>query len=291
MMATLTHSATDHHLHRLGDFIAQNIDLLKTHPNDGDTSIIPETWTASSEQLARYYSRKEGGDELPENLKGFIDGIRELELPREPIDMPKESLMDLPTKKGMSPKKFHEVQRLVTYVKTLVDGIREKSPDPGGALERLRIVDVGAGQGYLTRALGALFPGAKLLALDADHSQTEGAERFGNSSKPCRSDAETTELNNRIDHRTVLITPESLLEVVDDWVGNTQTADVDNRPPIPVLFVALHACGSLTPDMLRAFLSRTSDSKSIRRTWRPLSIVGVGCCYNLMFPGGKHDSS
>lgn len=290
-MASLTHSTADHHLRLLADFIAQNIDLLKTHPNDGDASIIPGTWTASSEQLARYYSRREGGDDLPESLREFIDGIRELELPRKPIDMSKGGLMDLPTKKGMSPKKFHEVQRLVTYVKTLVDGIRVKSPDLSEAFERLRIVDVGAGQGYLTRALAASFPGARLLALDADHSQTEGAERFGNPSKAHRSDPQATKLNSRIDRRTVLITPESLLQVVDDWVFNAQTADVVNQPPIPVLFVALHACGSLTPDMLRAFLSRAGDSKSILRTWRPLSVVAIGCCYNLMFPGGRHDFS
>jgi hypothetical protein len=286
-MASFTHSTTDHHLRLLADFIAQNIDLLKTHPNDGDASIIPEAWAASSEQLARYYSRREGGDDLPESLKEFIDGIRELELPRKAIDMSKGGLVDLPTKKGMSPKKYHEVQRLVTYVKTLFDGIRAKSPDPSEALERLHIVDVGAGQGYLTRALAASFPRARLLALDADRSQTEGAERFGNPSKTHRFDPQATELNSRIDHRTVLITPESLLRVVDDWVFVAQTA---NQPPIPVLFVALHACGSLTPDMLRAFLSRIGDSEPMRRTWRPLSIVAVGCCYNLMFPGGKHDS-
>lgn len=285
-MATL--SPTDDHLHHLADFIAQNIDLLKTHPNDGDVSIIPETWVVPTGELARYYLRGECGDDLPEKLKGFIDRARELELPRRPIDIPERELKDLPTKKGMSPKKYHEVQRMASYVKTQVDAIREKLPDLTHSLDRLHIVDVGAGQGYLTRALGALFPAAKLLALDADHSQTEGAERFGNPSKPgSRADPHIAELNRRIEHCTVLITPESLLQVVDDWISHEPQDGLD-RAPIPVLFVALHACGSLTPDMLRSFLSRISDSRTMGRAWEPLSIVTVGCCYNLMFPGGKH---
>ncbi|KAJ3523896.1 hypothetical protein NMY22_g11237 [Coprinellus aureogranulatus] len=280
MMATL--SFTDNHLHRLASFIAENIDLLKTHPNDADVSILPESWQASAEQLAIYYARKEGGDALPESLRKFIDSVRELELPRRPIDM-QGMLLDLPSKKGMSPKKYHEVHRMASYVKALVGSMQDKCPGIAGSLDQLYIVDVGAGQGYLTRALGNFFPSAKLLALDADHSQTEGAERFVKPSKPGRIDPQTSELESRISHRTILITPETLLQVVDDWVDG-QSEDRDGTP-VSVIFVALHACGSLTPDLLRSFLSRVSDSDSVQRIWKPLSVVAVGCCYNLMFPG------
>ena len=263
------------HLHRLADLLATHRPLLSTHPNDCDLSVIPESWTFSSEELAAYYTTGTGID-LPPDLKRLIDEIRTLQLPRTPLCIPHE--VPLPTKKGMSPKKLHEVQRMATYVKDLVDGVFEKFRPRG----RLHIVDVGAGQGYLTRALGYLFPDARLLALDADHGQTMGAEKRAQDRKDRKVDAVTDGLNKRIHHRTVLITPSSLLDSVDAWVKEGE----NREEPVPVLFVALHACGSLTPDMLRAFLSSLKTQHVDGRAWYPLSIVTVGCCYNLMYPEG-----
>ena len=63
---------------------------------------------------------------------------------------------------------------------------------------------------------------------------------------------------------------------MDEWVA-------DSAQPVPVLLVALHACGSLTPDILRSFMSSV---KTPRPSWYPIGVVAVGCCYNLMTPGG-----
>ena len=54
---------------------------------------------------------------------------------------------------------------------------------------------------------------------------------------------------------------------------------------VPVLFVALHACGSLTPDILRAFLLASTQPPA---AWKPFGVVAVGCCYNLMNPTGAN---
>ncbi|KAJ2920506.1 hypothetical protein H1R20_g16588, partial [Candolleomyces eurysporus] len=273
------HSSGNDHLHLLADFVAAHRSLLATHPNDVDLSVIPEDWMATSEEVLQYYVTGFGGEQLPPTLRELVDGVRALQLPRAAIDMPDDKLKSLPTKKGMSPKKFHEVQRMASYVKNLVDSVYDhgvSSIDQG----HLHIVDVGAGQGYITRALGTLFPDAKLLALDADHGQTEGAKR---QAKGRRVDNLTADINSRIDHRTVLVKPDSLLDAVDTWVHAGQ----NDGEPIPVLFVALHACGSLTPDMLRAFLARAVSPRGARETWYPLAIVTVGCCYNLMYPGGE----
>lgn len=286
----MTHdpSSTDI-LHRLADFLKQQNPLLTTHPNDCNLDVLPEDWNASPADLTRYYKTGHGCDNLPDSLKTFIDDIRKLQMPREPIDMTtKDCLLDLPTKKGMSPKKLHEVQRMASYVKHLVNDLyptQEMATYSKKPYGQLHIVDVGAGQGYLTRALGALFPDARLLALDADHGQTEGAQRRGKAPER-KMDPLTTIINARIDHKTVLITPDSLLSAVDSWIGVEEDGERRQNDPVPVLFVALHACGSLTPDMLKAFTSRVSDMTCCQNSWFPLSVVAVGCCYNLMHPSG-----
>lgn len=81
----------------------------------------------------------------------------------------------------------------------------------------------------------------------------------------------------------------------------------DPDQPTAVLLVALHACGSLTPSILRAFLSAqrhpnrpqgqvSSDPNKpkvaalqdpAQRNWIPAGLVLVGCCYNLLEPSGK----
>ncbi|KAF8195513.1 methyltransferase domain-containing protein [Pholiota molesta] len=174
----------------------------------------------------------------------------------------------------MSPKKAHEVARMAAYVVALVRA--SSFPE-----ESLHIVDVGAGQGYLTRALKARLPQAHVLALDADEAQTAGAQKW---ERRVLQGVEPP-----IAHRTVLIGEGTLLRAVDEWIdeegGGKGTAAEENgaRAPVPVLFVALHACGSLTPDVLRAFTAarqRTSPASA----WYPAAAVVVGCCYNLMHP-------
>jgi len=162
----------------------------------------------------------------------------------------------------MSPKKAHEVARMSTYVLHLV---RENNiPE-----HTLRIVDIGAGQGYLTRALKSHLKSAHILALDADEEQTRGAQKWEERLLPNASPP--------INHETMLISPQNLLDTIDLWVSELA----------PVIFVALHACGSLTPDILRAYISASRS----RRTWYPAGLVAVGCCYNLMNPVGPSPSA
>jgi len=110
--------------------------------------------------------------------------------------------------------------------------------------------------------------------LDADAAQTNGAQKWERRLLP--------DVHPPIEHKTVVITPQSLLSVVDEWIHATRSKDQpDNGCPIPVLFVALHACGSLTLDILRAYISSREGA-----VWSGVGVVAVGCCYNLMNPGG-----
>ena len=113
-------------------------------------------------------------------------------------------------------------------------------------------------------------PQSHILALDADQQQTEGAQRWERRLLPNATPP--------ITHKTILIAPQTLLNTVNEWVAESALE------PVPILLIALHACGSLTPDILRSFISSVKNPYS---SWYPLGIVAVGCCYNLMRPGGS----
>ncbi|KAJ7725353.1 methyltransferase domain-containing protein [Mycena metata] len=173
----------------------------------------------------------------------------------------------------MSPKKAHEVNlftltvtQSVAYISNLLHSL---GIDPRG----IRIVDIGAGQGYLTRALQVHLGATHLLALDSSEIQTKGAQRR----------EERTGIIGSITQKTIHITPTTLCESIDEWIGSISSQEDSEANPAPVLLVALHACGSLTPDILRSFFIQRTASKD-RPLWTPIAMIAVGCCYNLLAP-------
>ncbi|KAG1743238.1 methyltransferase domain-containing protein [Suillus paluster] len=233
----------------------------------------------------------------------------------------------------MSPKKDHEVSRMSDYINRLLY--------PGSADTLKHVVDVGSGQGYLSRALQNL--GHHVLALDFNDIQTSGAERWKakeaarrqkqlKKGKDAQSppdlnhhcndplfqphvptsvpSASTASKNGRIvhsrigslTHQTICINPRTLESSIHDWLLSGEAnqiagsmigdllvgggeRDTPQEKPVPVMMVALHACGSLTPDVLRTFLSNhRRPSPPDVRIWTAQALVVVGCCYNLMAP-------
>ncbi|KAI0317648.1 methyltransferase domain-containing protein [Amylostereum chailletii] len=185
----------------------------------------------------------------------------------------------------MSPKKSHEVIRMTNYILDLTARPTFK--------DVRHIVDIGAGQGYLSRALAQV--GFHVLALDGDASQTEGAERRATSktkshhqdklfdnlpSSPGRGRGSLTHVTNHI-------TPSTLDSSVSSWIHESVFTS-ECITPVPVLFVALHACGTLTPDIFRTFVAyhHTPTNKEDCQIplWSPIGTAIVGCCYNLMSP-------
>ncbi|OBZ71352.1 Methyltransferase-like protein 25 [Grifola frondosa] len=207
---------------------------------------------------------------------------------------------------GMSPKKSHEVLCMTEYTSRLLSTLPQ--------LKSLRhVVDVGAGQVRLSLAL-------EVLALDWSDVQTRGAARKDVSTQRKRrmdnplctaydvtvvNDALIAEGENvaprkndtpeniphengrfqltgtgSLTYKTINITTESLIEATDEWMSE-QTRAEQKSGPTPLAFVALHACGSLTLHILRAFItSLKSDNSS--KVWVPTLAIVVGCCYNLM---------
>ncbi|KAK1216991.1 hypothetical protein PQX77_020341 [Marasmius sp. AFHP31] len=163
--------------------------------------------------------------------------------------------------KGVSMKKAHEITRLASYIHSLPSHI-----------PRDYIVDVGSGQGYLHRVLSA----KHILALDSDEYQITGAE-----SREKKVERKSTDLGAKVTHKTLDITPESLVSVIDDWISSIVPPNAKGDR-IPVLIVALHACGSLHIDALQTFIHASKERQA--RRWYFSSAVTVPCCYNLLRP-------
>ncbi|KAL1719681.1 methyltransferase domain-containing protein [Schizophyllum commune] len=234
--------------------------LLRTHPND--IRSIPESWTSWWAWAASGFVPTSEA-EKPELCAPWI---RLLRYYCEKLRIAPDA-DHLASAVGMSPKKSHEVFRMTAYVESV---IRDSGIDPSAAC----IVDVGAGQGYLTRTLQVHLRCRGVLALDADDLQTTGAKKWERK----------LGIEDSVMHQTIWITPSNLLETVDEWITGMRRSEDD---PIPVFLVALHACGSLTPTILRTFVAarrRRYSWEGTIPTWRPAGMVAVGCCYNLLQP-------
>lgn len=176
-------------------------------------------------------------------------------------------------------------------------------------------------QAYLSRSLRDGL-GLHVLALDWSDVQTKGAARkekittrkreqapstaadvdtgeCGDSSMGRRHAANVREQRNgSLTYKTLKITSDTLFDAVDEWISSeahtvqraaecgTSCRHLDTIfGPTPVLFVALHACGSLTPNILRTFVNNVQDSGNTR-VWLPRAAVIIGCCYNLLESAG-----
>ncbi|KAF4562590.1 hypothetical protein EYR36_003984 [Pleurotus pulmonarius] len=240
--------------------------------------------------IAKYYaspslprSSASWTQSFPQEITDLIDVLKSMEMPRLPISLPGFNETGRSgrhsNRSGMSPKKAHEVDRMTAYVQTLVNSLRL----PEGA--KPCFVDVGAGQ-----VIPVLYP--LVIALDADRSQTKGAEireqKTGKKSRrhPSDGDSNTIEAGT-ITHQTVHVDAYSLADVIDSWVSSLPESK--SLLPIPIILVALHACGSLTPDTLRAFIGAKDRDGAARirgvstgQSWYFAAAVVVGCCYNLL---------
>jgi hypothetical protein len=121
------------------------------------------------------------------------------------------------------------------------------------------IVDLGAGQGYLSRTL-AFKSNLKVLAVDSSTVQTCGAKRFDEiAAKYIGKD----ELD--LHHVTEMITHENASTILSKW----SDSDVQDEK---WLLCGLHTCGDLSTMMLRLFISSAEIT----------SLVNIGCCYHFL---------
>ncbi|TCD62344.1 hypothetical protein EIP91_007042 [Steccherinum ochraceum] len=229
---------------------------------------------------------------IPQELKTLVDIARQLQLPRSMIhtdDTIKARRGG--NSNGMSPKKEHEVERMVAFIS---ERLRESSNVSSKLVHRA--IDIGAGQAYLSRALRDRLH-FDVLALDWSDVQYRGAVKKENPKGRKRTAPSTlaasAELlpvhrNGSLDYKTVDINSTTLLRATTDWLESTNSdlgprGGAEQQASLPVLLVALHACGSLTLDIFRA-LTQQLKLNSAQSVWTPRLAVIVGCCYNMLRP-------
>lgn len=181
---------------------------------------------------------------------------------RDPVPLPPYSVETI----GMSPKKAHEVARMVAYLKHVyLPALQGKG--------KVGIVDVGSGQGYLCRAMASEL-GLNVLGLDGNQVQTDGAEMWSDGRRGKKRSV--NKAGGKVKYKTMRIDKATdIVDAVGEWLGPIQDSD---SSPHQVVLVALHACGSLTPHIIRACLGTTPAN----RAWSFAGAVAVGCCYNLL---------
>lgn len=130
---------------------------------------IPEEWkdvltrlTTDELNLLPFGYSKEN---WPKSLKEFISTASEMPLPRIISEEIQPCSLDPQIKRGMNPKKQHEV----SHMSALINDISVRT---GCDV----VIDVGSGLGYLGHVLTTVY-GLKVIGLESKHSHTTGADK------------------------------------------------------------------------------------------------------------------
>jgi hypothetical protein len=237
--------------------------LLQTHPNDlKDLNRLPGLNWSPDDPINFIRDNS-----VPDHLRDLLHLTSKGHRNRDPISLPPCTLDTT----GMSPKKAHEVARMIAYLKFIYLPTLARN---------VRVVDVGSGQCYLCRAMAEHLD-VNVLGIDGNVVQTDGAQKWSDGRRGRKKKRGTTKSEGKVDYITAHVTTQSLIEAVDQWIGPDESTDV--------VLVALHACGSLTPSIIRACFASTPSR------WKFVGAVVVGCCYNLLhrsdFPLSQEFSS
>uniref|UniRef100_A0A453JPP4 Methyltransferase domain-containing protein n=1 Tax=Aegilops tauschii subsp. strangulata TaxID=200361 RepID=A0A453JPP4_AEGTS len=222
-------------------------------------------------------------DHWPSSLQEFILTARSLVLPREQKSpqsfLPNSRVASIGTvlAQGMNSKKKHEIEALSGIVDAIARSRGAKT-----------VVDVGSGQGYLAQALSFEYQLA-VIAIDASSHHASVTNTRAERIKKHYA-AKCVEKQQFKVPRTVtchVLSSDTLaavtLDACQDDHGEhiTETNNCNQSIPqieqpnhsIPQLVLAgLHACGDLSVNMLRVFVSCEQVQ----------ALVSVGCCYNLL---------
>uniref|UniRef100_A0A3Q2YZM2 Methyltransferase like 25B n=1 Tax=Hippocampus comes TaxID=109280 RepID=A0A3Q2YZM2_HIPCM len=160
------------------------------------------------------------------------------------------SLLAHAFRKHVKPKKQHEIRKLGTLVKKLCE-----------QTECNRVVDVGSGQGHLTRFL-SFGLGLSVTAIEADPALVAMATKF-DGQLLCALDKERRKKKACPRHVAGWVDPKA------SWEVFMQQLVLEGDVQRDMVLTSLHACGDLSPTLLRHFVK----CPHIR------AITSVSCCY------------
>ncbi|OEL24057.1 Protein RRNAD1 [Dichanthelium oligosanthes] len=228
----------------------------------------------------------------PATLRGFVLTARSLAIPREQ-KAPQSLVSDIHVAsigtvlaQGMNSKKKHEIENLAAVVHAIAKSCGAKT-----------VVDVGSGQGYLAQALSFEYQ-LPVVAIDASsHHASVTIARAERIKKHYA--AKCVEKQLLTVPRTVtchVLSSDTLAAVTldackDDHGEHVRETKVCTKKSpqfqeptqsSPSLILAgLHACGDLSVNMLRVFVS----CEQVK------ALVSVGCCYNLLSEDSYEDTN
>ncbi|KAJ3004297.1 hypothetical protein HKX48_001325 [Thoreauomyces humboldtii] len=206
--------------------------------------------------------------EWPASLLEFVRQARGFPLPRDPEphhgSSPSSSVpLDTKVTYGMSPKKKLEVHALAGLIDRL-------ARDRGIS----RVMDLGAGQGYLDSVLGYTYQHT-VLGVDDQEVQTCGARRRVDHIERMWAVGRTRDVQRgRVVHVNRRVRGDEAFEdLLVEFDEDGRSADAASIPSEKRdwLLCGLHACGDLTPNLIRHFLEGEAAVCAV-----------VGCCYNFL---------
>ncbi|KAJ0586039.1 putative Methyltransferase domain-containing protein [Helianthus annuus] len=211
-------------------------------------------------------------DRWPSSLKKFIATLSSLAFPREQADLKtllpnmQVALLNNVITQGMNPKKRHEIEALAAVVGSVARDVETNT-----------IIDLGAGQGYLSQVLSFEYQ-LSVIAIDASsHHGRVTHERAERIKKHYEAKMRKSSLGGKgmTIPRTVtcrVLSSDMLTTLLNLKDGDEGCQNQSTNDTCPLLLTGLHACGDLSVTMLRAFL----ESKEVK------AVVSIGCCYNLL---------
>lgn len=136
----------------------------------------------------------------------------------------------------MNPKKTHEVPRLASYINEKAESLNVR-----------KVIDIGAGQGYLSHFLVTKSK-LKVTAIEAKEHNSHQAEKRG------KLICDRLKTSGEFEAVSLYVTTDNI---------NLYTNE-------PCMLIGLHTCGDLAVTCMKLFLA----DENIK------GIVNVGCCYN-----------
>nr|CAB3466477.1 unnamed protein product [Digitaria exilis] len=228
----------------------------------------------------------------PATLREFVLTARSLVVPREQKALQSlvpdihVALIGTVLAQGMNSKKKHEIENLAAVVHAIAKSCGAKT-----------VVDVGSGQGYLAQALSFEYQ-LPVVAIDASsHHASVTIARAERIKKHYA--AKCVEKQLLTVPRTVtchVLSSDTLAAVTLDACKDDHgeyvreiKACTKKSPQIqeptqsspPLILAGLHACGDLSVNMLRVFVS----CEQVK------ALVSVGCCYNLLSEDSYEDTN
>ncbi|KAL2915645.1 hypothetical protein HK105_204830 [Polyrhizophydium stewartii] len=293
----------------LADFFA--VDFITA---DYWHAVFPADWRVLEREplptLCRTVASGHVEDAWPNSLKEFVRGAAGLALPRSPVGGVLASLcsgarLDKDVAVGMNVKKRHEVAATAALVARIA-----------AATGASHVLDLGAGQGYLSSALAFQY-GLHIYAVDQAQAQVTGGVRRADGIRKMLDfrgvpvTGSLTFIHDRIAVRRPVpspaASPRPLSHARKSFISSAPAlssasdpacdsypmfaeiiADIldeypDARRSTGWIVCGLHTCGDLASTMVRTFASECADgAQQVPADAQVKALVNLGCCYQIL---------